>query len=47
MSGPTLKNSLSHRYKALQAMRPILLKLRDNILRHYGKDVPGAPTEII
>src|SRR5258706_10995623 len=45
--GPTLKNSLSHRYKALQAMRPILLKLRDNILRHYGKDVPGPPPEII
>jgi len=32
--GPTLKNSLSHRYKALQAMRPIILKLRDNILKH-------------
>src|SRR4029077_16116201 len=45
--GPTLKNGLSHRFKALQAMRPIILKLRDNILRHYGKDAPGTPTEII
>src|SRR4029077_15995307 len=45
--GPTLKNSLSHRYKALQAMRPIILKLRDNILKHLDKPVPGAPTEII
>jgi len=45
--GPTLKNSLSHRYKALQAMRPILLKLRDNILSHYNKGSRGSPTEII
>ncbi len=46
--GPNLKNSLSHRYKALQAMRPIILKLRDNILKHLDKPIPGgAPTEII
>lgn len=45
--GPMLKNGLSHRYMALQAMRPILLKLRDNILRHYGQGSLGAPTEII
>ncbi len=45
--GPTLKNSLSHRYNALQAMRPIILKLRDNILQHLDKGVPGSPTEII
>ena len=45
--GPQLKNSLSHRFKALQAMRPVILKLRDNILRHYSKDVPGAPTHIV
>ncbi len=43
--GPTLKNSLSHRYKALQAMKPILMKLRDNILGHKGRS--GPPTEII
>jgi len=45
--GPNLKNSLSHRYNALQAMRPILLKLRENILRHYDQGTPGTPTEII
>ncbi len=45
--GPTHKNSLSHRYKALQAIRPVLLKLRDNILHHLDKSIPGAPTEII
>jgi XTP/dITP diphosphohydrolase len=45
--GPTLKNSLSHRYLALQAMRPILLKLRENILRHYEKGPPGTPKEVI
>jgi len=45
--GPHLKNSLSHRFMALQAMRPIILKLRDNILQHYNKAAPGAPTEII
>lgn len=45
--GPTLKNSLSHRYKALQAMRPILLKLRENILSYKDKPLPGTPTEII
>lgn len=32
--GPTMKNSLSHRFRALQAMRPVLLKLRENILAH-------------
>lgn len=30
--GPTQKNSLSHRFKALQAIRPSLLNLRKNIL---------------
>lgn len=46
--GPTLKNSLSHRYKALQAMRPIILRLRDNILQHKDKGPrTGPPTEII
>jgi XTP/dITP diphosphohydrolase len=45
--GPTMKNSLSHRYKALQAMRPIILKLRENILSHRDKPLPGSPTEII
>jgi len=30
--GPTQKNGLSHRYKALQAIRPTLLNLRDSIL---------------
>src|SRR5439155_26043285 len=45
--GPTLKNSLSHRYNALQAMRPIILKLRGNILGHLDKTLPGTPTEII
>lgn len=35
--GPNLKNSISHRYKALQAIRPILLKLRENILQHLQK----------
>ena len=32
--GPTMKNQISHRSKALQAMRPILLNLRKNILAH-------------
>jgi len=45
--GPTLKNSLSHRFKALQAMRPIILRLRDNILQHRGKGASGPPTNII
>jgi len=45
--GPTLKNSLSHRSKALQAMKPILLRLRDNILQHKEKGAPGPPTDII
>ena len=45
--GPKLKNGLSHRYKALQAMKPILLKLRDNILHHLDKSSAGPPTEII
>ena len=45
--GPTLKNSLSHRFKALQAMRPIILSLRDNILQHQSKDRSGPPTDII
>jgi len=45
--GPTLKNSLSHRYKALQAMKPVLLRLRENILLYPGKNPPGPPTHII
>jgi hypothetical protein len=32
--GPTMKNSMSHRYLALQAIRPTLLQLRDGILAH-------------
>jgi XTP/dITP diphosphohydrolase len=35
--GPTMKNSLSHRYKALQAIRPVILNLRKNILEHLQK----------
>jgi XTP/dITP diphosphohydrolase len=45
--GPTLKNGLSHRYKALQAMKPILLRLRENILHHLDKGPAGPPTDII
>jgi XTP/dITP diphosphohydrolase len=45
--GPTLKNSLSHRYKALQAIKPVLLRLRDNILQHKEKGPLGPPTDII
>jgi XTP/dITP diphosphohydrolase len=45
--GPTLKNSLSHRYKALQAIKPILLRLRENILQHQKRDSSGPPTHII
>lgn len=44
--GPTMKNSLSHRFKALQAIKPVLLKLRENILSH-SKPAQGPPTEII
>ena len=35
--GPTQKNSLSHRFKALQAIRPTLLNLRTNILAAQKK----------
>jgi XTP/dITP diphosphohydrolase len=45
--GPTLKNSLSHRYKALQAIKPILLRLRENILQHPPRGPLGPPTQII
>jgi len=45
--GPTLKNSLSHRYKALQAMKPVLLKLRENILLYEKKGRRGPPSDII
>jgi len=45
--GPTLKNSLSHRHKALQAMKPILVKLRDNIQAHRDREIKGPPTEIV
>lgn len=40
--GPTLKNSISHRSKALQAMRPVLLNLRQNILDYLQKNPPGS-----
>lgn len=45
--GPTLKNGLSHRFKALQAMRPIILNLQKNITDHLQKDFPGTPKNII
>ncbi|HVO33319.1 MAG TPA: XTP/dITP diphosphatase [Elusimicrobiota bacterium] len=45
--GPTLKNTISHRYKALHAMRPILLNLRQSILDHYKKGPGRAPRTII
>lgn len=45
--GPTLKNQISHRFKALQAMRPVLLKLRQNIIDHPGKNLGRSPTNII
>jgi XTP/dITP diphosphohydrolase len=45
--GPTKKNGLSHRYKALQAMKPILLKLRSNILSHTQNPPKRPPREII
>jgi XTP/dITP diphosphohydrolase len=45
--GPTLKNQISHRYKALQAMRPILLKLRSNILEHLQKTKKKKPRKIV
>jgi XTP/dITP diphosphohydrolase len=35
--GPTQKNALSHRFKALQAIRPTLLNLRKNILEAKAK----------
>lgn len=37
--GPTVKNGLSHRFMALQAVRPILLNLRKNILEHIQKNI--------
>ncbi len=36
--GPTLKNGMSHRYKALQAVKPILINLRKNISEHLQKN---------
>ncbi len=45
--GPTLKNGVSHRYKALQAMRPILLNLRQSIFDHFEKGAGGPPRTII
>jgi XTP/dITP diphosphohydrolase len=45
--GPTKKNGLSHRYKALQAMKPILLKLRSNILSHSQNLPKRPPRDII
>jgi XTP/dITP diphosphohydrolase len=35
--GPVQKNALSHRFKALQAIRPTLLNLRKNILEARQK----------
>ena len=41
---PSTKNSLSHRYKALQAIRPVLLNLRQNILEErQRKNSPPRP----
>jgi XTP/dITP diphosphohydrolase len=34
---PSLKNTISHRSKALQAIRPVMLNLRQNILDHLKK----------
>ncbi len=45
--GPTLKNQISHRFKALEAIRPVLLKLRENILSHESRSDKGAPRDII
>jgi XTP/dITP diphosphohydrolase len=45
--GPTKKNSMSHRFKALQAIRPVMLKLRDNILQHLAQGKKIRPKEII
>jgi XTP/dITP diphosphohydrolase len=44
--GATKKNSISHRFKALQAMRPILLNLRERILAHPPK-TGKPPTNIV
>lgn len=44
---PTVKNGLSHRYKALQAIKPIILRLRENILHHEKREFFGPPTQII
>ena len=41
--GPTLKNQISHRSQALQAMRPILLNLRKNILSHMDREQNPKP----
>jgi XTP/dITP diphosphohydrolase len=38
--GPNQKNSLSHRFKALQAIRPTLLNLRKSILEAQKKGPP-------
>jgi len=45
--GPTLKNQISHRYKALQGMKPIILKLRSNILEHMQKEPKKGPPKIV
>lgn len=45
--GPTQKNSLSHRFLALQAMRPVLLKLRQNILDHKPRKSGHPPQTIV
>ena len=44
--GPSLKNTMSHRYKALQAMRPILLNLQQSIRKHLAQG-KRPPFEII
>ena len=34
--GPIVKNSMSHRFKALQAVKPVLLQLQQNIQGHIA-----------
>jgi len=41
--GPSVKNNMSHRYKALQAMKPILLNLRRNIQTHLKQQPRKKP----
>lgn len=41
--GATEKNRISHRFRALEAIKPILLKLRANILHHLQRPAGGGP----